>query len=1691
MKHTTKKWGAAPGLLAKAVALLLCLCMLPWTALAADPADSVGYTNNFEGENALEYLNRFSSAGCDYNSSQASSVVEDTANPGTHGKVWKLGNHGEGLTELAYGARYSSAYGDQTLKFDLRTDSTSDSEAPFISLRRTNNNGSEKEGYAVKLYNDAVGIGKEYDAEKTENKISFPESVQNRGTGWHTYEISVTDYKVTVKMDGTQIGSWTDETKACATGGFAFWGWRHEVYIDNIEYKATGEIPAAAGRIALNHSEFDLNLNSMFDLPLYVETYYPVGNDNTTGEGCYTEPSNSGKVTWTSSNPGVATVDSRGRVHPVSVGTTTITAVHSDYYGHEATCTVNVYQDSACTNFLYVSPDGNDSNAGTEGAPLKTIEAARDKIHAMASLPEGGVTVILKDGSYVVDETIEFTPADSGTKGSPVVYKAEHPGKAIITGEQAITGWAKAGNVEGLSEAAQGNVYVADVETGWRFHDLYVNGQRQQVSRSENTDAWRNWPMFNRAPISYDAVKGTKVTFAEGELDGLDGNQDVEVVMLPVMYWNSIPVVTEIDSASCTAYLQSQIPSNFWTDKFEYGYYNILNTLKYLDQPGEWCVDSANGKVYYWPQSEETINADSIVAPKPYELISLQGDKVDDSFEKLVEYIAFEGIAFHYTDRLPENQIPKDWVIRNAENPDAAIYLDGTRHIRIQNCEIAHSGAYAIMVNHYGQYNEIVHNNMHDLGSGGVEFFGYGVGTVDVNQHNFVLYNSIYNMGVAPYQHSPAVSVFGSGRNTIGYNYIAGAPYAAISIVGTDENSVSATNPNTRAAYDLFGNQAMQYGIRFEDLEQLSEEDKDGNQTKGEYFTIQTLAAKYQHSNCNVAEYNILQDYSQSMDDGGALYSWYSGLGNTYAYNILNEELTGARTWVFWLYMDDRAIDFTLANNLCSGNFNATINKSFAPYENRWLSNAYAKQPAEPDGYAEQRQKILNTVQSAAKGFILPERQKPLWITPVSGTQSAGVPTTFHWTSCPNASSYTLEVATDADFANVVLKQKIFSNVFTTDELAYNTTYYARVTTREYLTASQVSEAITFSTGSAPLPENTPANAAASADIDGILLQWSDPGKNTVNVYRKAKGETDFRLIAERIGGAGTLDKAVEAGTTYAYQLALVNDSGVGPRTESLEATAPVFMTLFEDDFEGEEIDAAWQDSTGARPENVQTTDGFWAVNATGVNWKEYFVNNGTEEWTDYSLEMDITYVEPMSGQETWSGFGPIFRADETNGNRKFYQLTVNSQSGPFQLAAALDSINWYHFDALSNTPPANNTLYHLRVECIGRILRYYMDDVLLYEAEATDPKLASFTHGGIGIGFGKEKILVDNVVVHGLKPAEIYAITVAEMEHGKVETSATEAEKDTIVTVTVAPDEGYRLKEGSLKANDVAIENNQFTMPAEAVTITAAFEKIPVPVNKDALRAAIADAEALDGDNYTVESWSSLQKALAKAKAALWNEHMTQEAVNTEEQTLRDAMNALEKKEAKPEEPNYPAYPTLPTEPATPAMPFRDVSKDNWYYGAVKYVYDNDLMNGVQDDRFSPEAETTRAMIVTILYRQSGSPDVRSDGASWWSDARVWAMANGVSDGTNMEGAITREQLAAMLYRFAQQNGADVSAKGDVSRFADHEQISDWALEPMRWAVGAGILSGRTNGTLDPKGLATRAEVAAMLMRFCENVIG
>ena len=165
-------------------------------------------------------------------------------------------------------------------------------------------------------------------------------------------------------------------------------------------------------------------------------------------------------------------------------------------------------------------------------------------------------------------------------------------------------------------------------------------------------------------------------------------------------------------------------------------------------------------------------------------------------------------------------------------------------------------------------------------------------------------------------------------------------------------------------------------------------------------------------------------------------------------------------------------------------------------------------------------------------------------------------------------------------------------------------------------------------------------------------------------------------------------------------------------------------------------------------------------------------------------------------------------------------------------------------------------------------------------------------------------------------------------------------------------------------------------------------------------------------------------------------------------------------------------------------ANPYDDVKPGDWYYSAVEYVTVNGLMNGTGKG-FEPNLATSRAMIWTILARMS---DVNTaSGGEWYAVAQQWAIANGVSDGTMPNGTITREQLAAMLYRYAVSKGmVKGPATADLSAFADANSVSSYAVEAMQWAVSTGLISGM-DGKLNPQGSATRAQVATMLMRFAE----
>nr|WP_243034295.1 S-layer homology domain-containing protein [Butyricicoccus sp. AF15-40] len=178
----------------------------------------------------------------------------------------------------------------------------------------------------------------------------------------------------------------------------------------------------------------------------------------------------------------------------------------------------------------------------------------------------------------------------------------------------------------------------------------------------------------------------------------------------------------------------------------------------------------------------------------------------------------------------------------------------------------------------------------------------------------------------------------------------------------------------------------------------------------------------------------------------------------------------------------------------------------------------------------------------------------------------------------------------------------------------------------------------------------------------------------------------------------------------------------------------------------------------------------------------------------------------------------------------------------------------------------------------------------------------------------------------------------------------------------------------------------------------------------------------------------------------------------------------------------------------------FNDVSANDWFASAVDYVTGKGMMNGTADNTFSPKANTTRGMVVTVLYRLENQPSTSAasftDVASgaYYANAVAWANANGIVSGYGSgkfgpNDKVTREQLAAILYRYAQYKKYDVSGANSLDGYTDVQSVSSYAVPALQWANAAGVVTGKSGSKLDPKGYATRAEVAAMLMRFCENV--
>ena len=328
---------------------------------------------------------------------------------------------------------------------------------------------------------------------------------------------------------------------------------------------------------------------------------------------------------------------------------------------------------------------------------------------------------------------------------------------------------------------------------------------------------------------------------------------------------------------------------------------------------------------------------------------------------------------------------------------------------------------------------------------------------------------------------------------------------------------------------------------------------------------------------------------------------------------------------------------------------------------------------------------------------------------------------------------------------------------------------------------------------------------------------------------------------------------------------------------------------------------------------------------------------------------------------------------------------------------------------------------------------------------------------------------------------------------------TAAEAAYKTLVDRKAADDVTEKINE----IGKVTLESKTAIEAARAAYNALTDDQKPLVENYDVLTAAEAELARLEAEaKYEADLAAAAQvdemierlfpvnrysgPAIRMARAAY-------DALTEDQKALVKHYDDLVKAEAEfaaipPLHPVGPSKPSTPTKPDTSKdnLPFTDVASGSWYYDGVKYACDNGLMNGTGANAFNPNADTTRSMIVTILARMEGVNT--SGGATWYTAGRAWAMENGISDGTNMEGKITREQLAAMLYRYAKMKGYDVSASASLSGYADASSVSGWAKEAMQWAVGSGLIQGSGNA-LTPQANASRAQIATILMRFAQSI--
>jgi hypothetical protein len=526
---------------------------------------------------------------------------------------------------------------------------------------------------------------------------------------------------------------------------------------------------------------------------------------------------------------------------------------------------------------LVVSPNG----------PVRTFDEARLRVRELKKEnPAQPIEVLIKGGVYPLRETVVFGLEDSGSVEAPVVYKAFPGEKPVFTGGAPIAGWKKVtAEPEGVSDQARGKLWVAEIpkNIGERcvIRSLYDGETLLKRSRSKgfryaDVEKKNDCNRQGKKLTSSLKYKGEPVApfdrtvhYQDDHIKDWPNPSDIELVLKDRPWLANIISLDRIDTKHKIAHLavdptyQTINPRNrYWVE----------NAIEYLDEPGEWVVNSQVGRIYMWPQKD--IADMNVVAPLLQEFIRVEG--TEDG--PVASHLRFEGLTFSHgvrdTLREKDQGLQHDWEMYDKGN--AVIRFRFAEDCEVASCVIKSSSGTGIRLDLHCQRIKITSNHLHHLGGGGIVLSGYGPGTKDVNKHNVVHDNFIHHIGEL-LLHSAAIFVAQSGLNEITHNTIRDVPYNGIVVSGCRPHEFYLVNriPFRRAWVST---------IRFNECEP---------------FIKKGLAAKWHnrlehflpllHARENRIAMNDISRTLLKLHDGNAIYFSAMGEDNLVERNYLHE----------------------------------------------------------------------------------------------------------------------------------------------------------------------------------------------------------------------------------------------------------------------------------------------------------------------------------------------------------------------------------------------------------------------------------------------------------------------------------------------------------------------------------------------------------------------------------------------------------------------------------------------------------------------------------------------------------------------------------------------------------------------------------------------------------------------------------